>query len=168
MRSPRAQFSSARSSASIANLSGGRQLARATLDRHAVADRKDALGGQHHRVILGQQQARRRQRIAAQAAQRDQQVVAGAAMQPWQHEPLIDALEALLGRPARVREQRQLLASGALGKADVGVERLRRAGGLVAAAWPENRRPGAPGSCGQGVAIASIAANGWSLSSGPR
>ena len=43
-----------------------------------------------------------RQRVAPQPPERDEQVVAGAAVQAGQREPLVDALEALLGGPARI------------------------------------------------------------------
>ena len=49
-------------------------------------------------VLLGQQQPRRRQRVAAQPPERDEQVIARAAVQARQREPLVDALEALLAR----------------------------------------------------------------------
>ena len=108
---------------------GARKFARAALEGQAVADRKDALGGERHLVVLRQQQAGRRERIAAQAAQRDEQVIARPAVQPGQHEALVDPREALLRRPACVAGECQFLAAGALRKAHVG---LKRRGALAA------------------------------------
>ncbi len=77
------------------------------------------------------------QLVQPEPPERDQQLVAAHASEAGQREPLERALEAPLGRPGRLADERLRLGARVQGPLAVGAQRLGSARGIVGGARPE-------------------------------